>query len=199
MYSAYCIFLKSHNSIPTYAEFQTLNGPTLDLIVHHLVRTHKISTSFNELLVQYQKLIDSEYQNVIPNEGILPFIERAKDEGFILAIVTSSKRNSVRHWLKLRKLEHYFSAVIGAEDVDEGKPAPMPYLQALKLIECDPETSFAIEDSYAGIQSATSAGLKTFQVGNLPKYNGQSSEKVTLVPSFRNITEILNELPIPKN
>jgi beta-phosphoglucomutase-like phosphatase (HAD superfamily) len=45
------------------------------------------------------------------------------------------------------------------------KPHPEPYSTALKLLNCLPENSFAIEDSPLGIASAKAAGLKCIAVG----------------------------------
>ena len=49
--------------------------------------------------------------------------------------------------------------LICAEDVENGKPHPEPYLAAARRLACDPARLVAIEDAPAGIASARSAGM----------------------------------------
>jgi beta-phosphoglucomutase-like phosphatase (HAD superfamily) len=65
--------------------------------------------------------------------------------------------------------------IVAAEDVVEGKPDPEGYRKAIALINSQPPLParlvhphevVAIEDSPAGIESATGAGLVTVAVAN---------------------------------
>jgi HAD superfamily hydrolase (TIGR01509 family) len=60
-----------------------------------------------------------------------------------------------------------FSTVVTAEDTPKSKPDPAPYLLAIRNLGlADAATVVAIEDTAAGIASATGAGLKVLAVTN---------------------------------
>ena len=57
-----------------------------------------------------------------------------------------------------------FAGVVTGDEVQHGKPHPEPYLAAARLIGADPADCVAIEDSPAGVASATAAGVPTLAV-----------------------------------
>jgi HAD superfamily hydrolase (TIGR01509 family) len=90
---------------------------------------------------------------------------------FRLAIASGARREEIIHILRQGQLEPCFSAIIGAEDVQFGKPHPEPFSRAheklreedgsLKASEC-----VAIEDSLGGIQSAHRAGMRCLAIAH---------------------------------
>ena len=62
------------------------------------------------------------------------------------------------------ELAHAFRAVVGADDVTSGKPAPEPYVKAAALLGVAPASAVAIEDSKWGLESARAAGLRTIGI-----------------------------------
>jgi beta-phosphoglucomutase len=85
-------------------------------------------------------------------------------EAFPIAIASGSLRGEIEHILAANDLRHHFSAVVGADDVREGKPAPDGYLAAAAALGVRPELALAIEDSPWGLQSARAAGLVTIGI-----------------------------------
>jgi HAD superfamily hydrolase (TIGR01509 family) len=57
-----------------------------------------------------------------------------------------------------------FDALVTGDEVSHGKPHPEPYLAAARLVGADPADCIAIEDSPAGVRSATAAGVPTIAV-----------------------------------
>lgn len=51
--------------------------------------------------------------------------------------------------------------MIGGE-LARGKPDPLPYLTALRLLDASADQALAFEDSLAGVRSAAAAGIHTF-------------------------------------
>jgi len=70
----------------------------------------------------------------------------------------------MEHTLAANDLRHHFGAVVGADDVRAGKPAPDGYLAAAAALGVRPELALAIEDSPWGLQSARAAGLMTIGI-----------------------------------
>lgn len=88
----------------------------------------------------------------------------ALGERFPLAIASGSLRAEIVHILSASGLTHAFRAIVGADDVTSGKPAPEPYLKAAALLGVAPDRAVAIEDSKWGLASATAAGLRTIGI-----------------------------------
>lgn len=73
------------------------------------------------------------------------------------AIATSALSAIARQWLELAGLPRP-QALVGADDVANGKPAPDPFLAAARLLGQDSARCLVIEDAPAGITGAKAAG-----------------------------------------
>ena len=60
--------------------------------------------------------------------------------------------------------EGAFAALVTGDEVGHGKPHPEPYLAAAALIGAEPADCVALEDSPAGVRSATAAGVPTLAI-----------------------------------
>jgi beta-phosphoglucomutase len=89
---------------------------------------------------------------------------RALAGRFPLAIASGSLRGEIHDILAAAGLRDPFRFIVGADDVNEGKPAPEPYLKAAALLGVAPEEAIAIEDSRWGLESAKAAGMRTIAV-----------------------------------
>ena len=83
---------------------------------------------------------------------------------FPLAIASGSLRGEIEYILDAAGLRRAFGAIVGADDVTNGKPAPDPYTKAAALLGVEPSAAVAIEDSRWGIDSAHAAGMRAIAV-----------------------------------
>ncbi|GAA2167638.1 HAD superfamily hydrolase (TIGR01509 family) [Humibacillus xanthopallidus] len=60
--------------------------------------------------------------------------------------------------------EGAFTALVTGDEVGHGKPHPEPYLAAAAMIGAEPADCVALEDSPAGVRSATAAGVPTLAI-----------------------------------
>jgi mannitol-1-/sugar-/sorbitol-6-phosphatase len=79
------------------------------------------------------------------------------------AIVTSGDRALATARLRSRGLP-VPQIMVTADDVVNGKPDPEPYLLAAKRFGLSPNACVVIEDSPAGLTSATAAGMRSIAV-----------------------------------
>jgi beta-phosphoglucomutase len=86
--------------------------------------------------------------------------ELAKD--FRLGAVTSSGRTEVEPILEASGLLRHFKTVVYGGDVQHLKPAPDPYLLAMRRLGAS--RGLAVEDSAPGVASARAAGLDVVEV-----------------------------------
>jgi HAD superfamily hydrolase (TIGR01509 family) len=97
-------------------------------------------------------------QSLKPLPGAVELVAMLRARGAEIAIVSSASRASAQAALAATGLAA--PLLVAAEDVASAKPAPDPYLAALKLLDAKPSHSIAIEDALSGLLSARAAGLK---------------------------------------
>ena len=73
------------------------------------------------------------------------------------AIATSAFRVIARQWLARAALPEP-AALVTVDDIENGKPAPDPFLRAAELLGKDPRRCLVVEDAPAGISGAKAAG-----------------------------------------
>jgi HAD superfamily hydrolase (TIGR01509 family) len=83
------------------------------------------------------------------------------------AIATSSSHRTVERHLTDHGLVGRFPEIVGHGDYAAGKPAPDPFLKAAERLGVEPRFCLALEDSYNGVRSASSAGMMTIMVPDL--------------------------------
>ena len=83
-----------------------------------------------------------------------------------LAIVSGAARPEIEPVVEAAGLTGLFQAIVCAEDVENGKPAPDGYLRARELVGADIDAGdfLVFEDTEAGVASAKSAGMHCFAV-----------------------------------
>ncbi|MCP3141149.1 HAD family hydrolase [Pyxidicoccus xibeiensis] len=93
------------------------------------------------------------------HRGAEAFIARLREAGIATAVATAApqgNRELVLDGLGIRPL---FTAVVGAEQVSRGKPAPDIFLAAAKALGVEPSACLAFEDAVLGVISAREAGM----------------------------------------
>jgi len=102
-----------------------------------------------------------EEMGVEPYEGSIKLIQKLRQDGFKLAVVTSSQNCSAV--LRAAKLDAFFEVrvdggVIHAQHV-AGKPAPDTLLIAAKLLGVEPTRAIIIEDAISGVEAGVNANF----------------------------------------
>ena len=91
--------------------------------------------------------------------------------GLPLAVVSGALREEIEIILRHAGLRDAFAVIVAAEDVREGKPDPEGFLRALDALgrigqTIAPAECLVIEDSLAGLEAATRAGMRRLSVTN---------------------------------
>jgi sugar-phosphatase len=124
------------------AETIRLVAPGLDAVVE--------AARFNADLAA-----DPDATGVAAYEGARRILLGLPDRSW--AIATSAPRMMVERWLRSVDLP-VPEALVTADDIVHGKPAPEPYLRAAALLGQPADRCLAVEDAPAGIASARAAG-----------------------------------------
>ncbi len=122
----------------------------------------------------FQKLAESDCRIM---EGVPQLLSMLKQHNVPMAICSGAILSDIELILGAAKLGGFFEAIVSAEQVERGKPAPDGFLLSLaKLNESKqkpiPATEcVVIEDSHWGLEAANSAGMHTVAVTN--SYNAE--------------------------
>lgn len=96
--------------------------------------------------------------------GVVDLVAECRSLGIPLAVATSASRRWVETHLDRLGLLGAFDTIVPAEEVENHKPHPEPYLTACARLGAIPTRCVAIEDSPTGVLSAAAAGLLTLGV-----------------------------------
>ncbi len=184
--AAYSGFLGIYGVEGSPEEFEELNGPSLTEIVQRLRDRYHLDASHADLMRHYENVLKDHEPHTQLHNGAYDLLNTAASRGFFIAIVTSSSRRRVEGLLKRTGLESAINLVIGSERSAKGKPHPDPYLAAINDLSADPVQSIAVEDSPAGVASATEAGLPVVLVGP-----GKPPSSIPLLASVQSLSEVI--------
>jgi HAD superfamily hydrolase (TIGR01509 family) len=83
-----------------------------------------------------------------------------------LAVASGGHRELVEATLDMLGIRGLFDAIICAEDYEQGKPSPEPFLLAARELGVEAESCIVFEDSPLGIEAAQAAGMAWVYVPN---------------------------------
>ena len=124
--------------------------------------------------------------------GVQELLVYLKDCKTPIAVASSTRLEVVTQELKQAGLYGYFSVVMGGDQLKRSKPEPDIYLMTCEKLGVRPLYSYAIEDSYNGIRSAYSAGMKPIMVPDmLPPTNEMYQKSVVVLDDLLRVRDWL--------
>jgi pyrophosphatase PpaX len=91
--------------------------------------------------------------------GMLDVLERLREGGRRLGIVTAKGRSTIELAFARVPLAHLFEAVVGGDETERHKPHPEPLLLAAQRLGVDPADTAYVGDSPFDIRAAKAAGM----------------------------------------
>ncbi|MGW2020152.1 HAD family hydrolase [Streptomyces sp. NPDC001927] len=107
------------------------------------------------------------------------------------ALVTSNYEHRVRGRFARTGLP-VPEVLVDAAAVEEGKPSPVPYLQAAARLGALPEDCLVIEDALSGVQSGLRAGMTVWGVNAPAAVDGVHRHFGTLREAVRDILDFVS-------
>lgn len=92
--------------------------------------------------------------------GFEALLAQAQAQQIALAVGTAAPDGNVRFTLDGLDLRKHFRTVVGAADVQRGKPAPDVFLKAAEQCGVAPEDCIVFEDAPLGVEAARNAGMR---------------------------------------
>ncbi|HET7511020.1 MAG TPA: HAD family phosphatase [Solirubrobacterales bacterium] len=122
-----------------------------------------------ELIEELNVLVVAELERGVEAMiGARELLERLRERGTPLALVSNSPLRFVRRSIELAGFHEHFDVVVSAHEVAAPKPAPDPYLEACRRLGVEPGPEVvALEDSPTGVAAARAAGLTVIGIPSI--------------------------------
>ncbi len=160
-------------------DFEAYYGHSDPIVWKDFCRLHHPPQSLDELTGLKQKRF---LELLINRQPLFPEIERLLEllaRRFTLGLASGSPHRVIGEVLGMRNLRRFFSAVVSAEDVPRGKPAPDVFLKAALILNTHPSDCCVIEDAAVGVEAALAAGMQVIAITNsLPQAKLSRATKV---------------------
>ena len=184
--------------LQSWQEVFRQHGAELPLAAWHaVIGTQHTTPAMFDLLAELVPGVDTEalrpktkarvfelLETLGPREGVLSYLDAAKEHGLKLAVASSSSGGWVNPHLERLGLAGYFDAVLTG-DLHKAKPDPDLYLAAHRRTGSRPANeAIAFEDTPHGVTAAKAAGLTCVAVPNVITESLDFSQADVVLPAF---------------
>lgn len=102
--------------------------------------------------------------DLVLHDDAIEVLRALAADGVPIGVASSSTHEHVVKVLERGGLSSAVQVIVGADDVEEHKPRPAPYLAAAAALGVAPARCTAVEDTGVGVASARAAGMFTVAV-----------------------------------
>ena len=170
---------RRHGAEFTFDDKLAVMGTTEDFTARYfaerlgrpLAQGHELFEEMRQIMIGLLQL------QVQGRPGAVELVERLRGR-VPLALASNSGREIVDTALATAGLTEAFEAIVTADDVSDGKPAPDIYLLACERLGVRPDDSLALEDTPSGIAAAKAAGLACIAVPQFAETDVSEADRV---------------------
>jgi beta-phosphoglucomutase family hydrolase len=131
--------------------------PTLQ-IVRELNAMYNLSMDPEQTVEIKERYYHDLIPQVLPIEPVVRLVKQFHGTA-PMAVASGGYREIVIATLRALDLLEFFDVIVGAEDVERGKPHPDPFLEAARRLNVEPSQCLVFEDSPLGMEAAQRAGM----------------------------------------
>lgn len=162
-YQAWCAVLKEHQCEFPEALFYEMAGIPTPRIIELLNERHGHSMPVAETSEHKEHLFEQLLPQITPIEPVVRIVHEYAGR-LPMAVATGGTRAICTKTLESLGLLQHFVALVTADDVEHGKPAPHIFQEAARRLGLSPQACLAFEDAELGIQSARAAGMPVIDI-----------------------------------
>ena len=162
-YQAWVAALGEHGAEMSEAVFYELAGVPTEGIVAILNGRHGHAMDPAVVAEVKDGLFEEMMPQVTAIEPVVAVVRRYAGK-LPMAVASGGTRPLVVRTLSALGLLDYFAAVVTADDVKHGKPAPDIFLEAARRIGVPPEHCCGFEDAELGLRAVRAAGMAAIDV-----------------------------------
>jgi beta-phosphoglucomutase family hydrolase len=143
--------------------FYSFAGAPTRTIIEILAKEQNIQCDPEAVAIEKEKLYTENLEQLEPIHSVIEIARREKGKRK-LAVASGGWKRVVKASLTVVGIEDMFEAIVGADDVVHGKPAPDVFLKAADLLGLKPEECVVYEDGEMGIIAAQAANMRVIDV-----------------------------------
>ncbi|XP_020259928.1 bifunctional riboflavin kinase/FMN phosphatase [Asparagus officinalis] len=165
---------------------QRIVGKTPMEAVTAIVEDYELPCKIEEFVSTITPMFDDQWCNIKPLPGANRLINHLRSNGVPMALASNSPKSNIEAKISYHHdWKESFSAIIGGDEVQNGKPSPEIFLEAAKRMKTDPSNCLVIEDSVEGLFVLTISGqVLRVAVPSLPKQAGLYSSADDVINSL---------------
>ncbi len=147
---------------------------------------------------RFQKIISKQYHEMADGGklpmmiGVREILDYLKDNGYKIALASSTRTEVVTNQLKAANIYEYFDKVVCGDTVTHSKPHPEIFLKAADQLGVDITKVYIIEDSFNGIRAAHAAGAMPIMIPDMIEPDDEMREKAYKI--LNNLLEVIDFL-----
>ena len=170
------------------AAIHKLVGKGSDLLIPEFVEgeeaQEKADNLHGELYMEMQ-----EYGFPLP--GAKELVASLVESGYDVWFATSAKPEELEHHMQLLEAEEKIKGVVSSGDVENSKPAPDLFEEALNKAGVGADGAVAVGDSIWDVQAAKAAGIRTIGVASGGAYDEEALRGAGAVAVYDNCATLL--------
>ncbi|KAG0553031.1 hypothetical protein BDA96_01G560000 [Sorghum bicolor] len=140
--------------------------------------------SSEEFLSLITPMLNEQWCNIKPLPGANRLIKHLRSNGVPTALASNSPRSDIVAKISHQGWKESFSAIVGGDEVEKGKPSPDIFLEAAKRMNATPSNCLVIEDSLPGVAAGKAAGMHVIAVPSVPKKTVEFSSADEVIDSL---------------
>ena len=129
------------------------------------------TSSHTDIWIHKQKLTLEKLKQLEPSDVLIELMDSLVERGYKIAVCSNSIRKTVLTVLSKLGIMEYMDYIISNEDVENSKPHPEMYWNAISKMKCLPEETLIVEDSPYGLLAAARSKSHILRVKNTKQTN----------------------------
>jgi putative hydrolase of the HAD superfamily len=147
-------------------DFAICIGTTDDILYERLAQIAYKPIDRTEISQKTRERYQDKMSHLQLREGVLDYLQTAKNLGLKIGLASSSSRRWVEGFLERFGIKEFFDVIKTSDDVKRVKPDPELYLRVIQDLGVEGHEALAFEDSKNGLTAAIKAGLHCVIVPN---------------------------------
>lgn len=142
----------------------------------------------DKCVATYRRIFNANKADLVPK--LYPGVKKTLNElsrlGMQMSVASSRSRDSLVEFCDDNDITHYFSLILGADDVPHAKPNPAPVLITLDRLGKDAAHTFVVGDMPVDIAMGSGAGCRTVGVtyGNSTRQSLEEAGATFIIDTF---------------
>jgi HAD superfamily hydrolase (TIGR01509 family) len=164
-------------------------GKGAGLLIREFVEVEETIEKIQDLHSEFYEELQ-EYGHPLP--GAKELISSLKERGYEVWFVTSAKDEELEHHMQELEAEGSVDGVVNSSAVENSKPAPDIFEEALRRAGATTDETVAVGDAVWDVEAAREAGIRTVAVLSGGAYHKEALEEAGAVAVYEDCAALLD-------